>query len=803
MGKLGTNIFSIKNLKQLSSQYQMYLVKGLNSTQQDYFANRQILQRKLSYQLQNPVLIIEKEGLTYLIVRCDIQHNLPDKCLVTSGKVVSFEARHEARFVDYTVRSEINDAICIRFLQFAIQGCIRSHHDLWQIQSGFPFYHKNAEIIGKNRQRYSGFAVRPIITNGGGIGICVDMTSKTISRNPLPEQLTRDQFHQYKGQRCIYHYGKDWYEIKIASLGETYSEHWLATDDFDTISLQEFITQNVSEPLPPELTQLSPDASVVVYYNNRGEERAAPTPLCYPIYGTDDNVTGREHGGTLLHAHERHRKIVDTAQRYLNQLSIGNVAIEVSDQPLAKEGTRHTIQVPDLLFGQQHILSVRGSQNAEQVRLTQLGQRRKALLEDPDAGFYSNRPLDHQYLVLPASVYRSWGKNFLSDLKNKMWKLYHWDTYEPEIVTYEDSGQRTYAKQGKQLRKFVRQKNWNPGTALVMLHHTVDKQVRDEDELGAMVMKELRQCGVQGAIIHSAIGAECYQYETLKDGKGRYKFPTDRNKRGKLSGYLQNVALNKVLLTNSRWPFILQTPLHADVTIGLDVKGHTASLIVVGKRGGRIRRSKPYKSKQKEKLLEEQAYTYFLDVLRDEIHSLQPGEEIRRIVVHRDGIAFESEIKGIRAAIRQLKSEGELSDKATITILEIAKSAIVGVRLFDITPNTGRRNWIVNPEVGEYYITNNEDAYLCSTGRAFERHGKQKGTTNPLHIRYVEGELNFQACIEDVYSLTVLAWTRPEDCSRYPITIRLNDRFLRDEATEYDHEKLDFSYEPLEGAEDE
>jgi hypothetical protein len=52
-------------------------------------------------------------------------------------------------------------------------------------------------------------------------------------------------------------------------------------------------------------------------------------------------------------------------------------------------------------------------------------------------------------------------------------------------------------------------------------------------------------------------------------------------------------------------------------------------------------------------------------------------------------------------------------------------------------------------------------------------------------------------CLEDVYALTVLAWTRPESCSRFPITIRLNDRFLRDEATEYDDETIEFSFDKV------
>jgi len=798
MDKVDTNVFPITNLNELSSQYQQYMIKGLSPTHPDYYHNRQILQKQLSYQLQNPVLVIERDDLPYLVVRSDMQYKLQPRFVIASGKAVSFESRFEPQPVDYTTRSKINDAICLRFLQFAIQGVVQQHHDLWQTQSGRPFFKKVPAYTSRNRQRFSGFAVRPMVIHDGGIGLCVDMTSKTISRYPLPKTLSRDAFHKWQGQHCIYHYGSDWYEIQIASLGETYSEHLLVLEGGKVISLQEFITQNADEPLPPELAQLSPDTSVVTYFNNRGGERAAPTSLCYPIYGTDDAQTGQEHRGTLFHAHDRYGQILETVNTYLSNLSMGDTPIQIANQPITKPAEQRAFRVPDLRFGNNKILSVRGTPGAQQTSLNQLGQSRLDLLNDKDAGFFVSRSLDQQYLILPLSVYRSWGKVFAEDLKKQMASQYPTDKYDPQVVYYDDSGKRTYVQQGRKLKKFIQRWNWSPGFAVVMIHHTDDKQVREEDKLGALALRELRQRGVHGAVIHSVKGSDCYEYHEGQNGEASYVWPDEHSKRSQLTGYIRNVVLNKILLTNSIWPFILETPLHADITIGLDVKGSSTSLIVVGKRGGRIRRSPIYESKQREKLLDGQARKYFLEVLQEELRSLTLGEIIRHIVVHRDGTAYDSEICGIRAAIEELKQAGELPKDATLTILEIAKSAMVSVRLFDITRREDRDDWIVNPEVGESYCVG-RDAYLCTTGRAFERRGKQKGTSQPLHVCLVEGEMDFEQCLEDVYALSTLAWTRPEDCSRFPITIRLNDRFLREEPTDYDQETLEFSYERQEG----
>ena len=52
------------------------------------------------------------------------------------------------------------------------------------------------------------------------------------------------------------------------------------------------------------------------------------------------------------------------------------------------------------------------------------------------------------------------------------------------------------------------------------------------------------------------------------------------------------------------------------------------------------------------------------------------------------------------------------------------------------------------------------------------------------------GGVCFIQALEDVYTLTTLAWTKPEDCSRYPVTLKLTDRWLGEEASEFDEEAL-------------
>jgi argonaute-like protein implicated in RNA metabolism and viral defense len=253
-----------------------------------------------------------------------------------------------------------------------------------------------------------------------------------------------------------------------------------------------------------------------------------------------------------------------------------------------------------------------------------------------------------------------------------------------------------------------------------------------------------------------------------------------------MSGYLRNVALNKVLLTNERWPFVLSTPLHADLVVGIDVKHNTAGFTMVGKNGGQVR-TLCRKSRQREMLLTDQVATYMLELIR--LEAAASDELIRTIVVHRDGRLWESEREGMLRAIDRLRTEGVIASDATVTILEISKTSPVSLRLFDVDDATAPNPNVLNPQVGGYLLDRDNDGYVCTTGRAFPR----KGTVNPLHVRLVEGPLPLVHCLEDLYSLTTLAWTRPEDCTRDPITIKLNDRRLGEDAGEYDSDALSFA----------
>jgi hypothetical protein len=114
----------------------------------------------------------------------------------------------------------------------------------------------------------------------------------------------------------------------------------------------------------------------------------------------------------------------------------------------------------------------------------------------------------------------------------------------------------------------------------------------------------------------------------------------------------------------------------------------------------------------------------------------------------------------------------------------------VPFRLFDIevSPHNQKED-IRNPMIGVYYcpVSGNE-SFLCNTGLPFQH----KGTSKPLHIIKHSGEMPLEKIIEDIFFLANLTWTKVDDCSRDPLSIKMTDIRLRETAGKYDEDAYSF-----------
>ena len=779
MGQIETNVFAILNLAELESQYRRYRIKGLTTGQVDYDRNVQVLIRDLSQRLKSPVTVTEDGGDLYLIVSVDSGE--PPSPFQVSNTTAYFEPTSDITTLDYVNPTPDTEPICMRFLQFMINGLFYQDRRYWQPSSGYPQFEREPILTKEGIDVYRGYSVRVVYSDTSGFGVCVDVTHKYVSHNPLPVVLTQNAFASLKGTRCVYHYGLAWYEIRPTIYsGLTVREQLLKIDDQGVTSLFDFIMSNAPKPFPNDVADLSPESPAVGYLTTDGETRHAAAALCYPVLGTADSRVRRIHRDTILPPHLRRSLIKAFVNNFLGGIDSADLSVRISSNPVAVP--KRVFLPPDIEFGHGAVLSVRGSQGSSYVSLEHLGKERLRALRDPEIGPYSRKPLDRQYFVMPRSVADSYGQAFIDDLKTEVNTLYDQEIpYTPTIIDYEDHVEKTFAAQASAVLGAVEAAALEPGYGIVMIHE-VDRRRGEHDQFAAMLMTKLREQELFMSTIHTKVAGESYRLNQHASNGPAYT--TISEKRSRLTGYLRNVAINKVLLTNERWPFVLSSPLNADLTIALDVQNNTACFTLLGKSGPSIRTEISY-SRDKEKLPQAHVRKVLLDILRQE-NSLGI-DRVANIMLLRDGQWFKSEINGVKDAIAALHREG-LMTGTSASFVEIHKTSAVSFRLFEVETQQGGRDWVENPGLGQYHMLNSKSGYICSTGREYLR----QGTAQPLNVRYVEGTMPFDRVLEDVYAQTCLALTRPEGCSRLPFSLRLTDIRLTEHAGSYDQDALAF-----------
>jgi hypothetical protein len=323
---------------------------------------------------------------------------------------------------------------------------------------------------------------------------------------------------------------------------------------------------------------------------------------------------------------------------------------------------------------------------------------------------------------------------------------------------------------------------------MILIPRFVLKRSKKEEELVNLLFKEFRKLGINVSISHTEVPSASYEYKTQGSGRGYWTISSDPRKAGRYHSYIRLVVLNKILLLNNCWPFVLHNPLHSDLVIAIDVKNNFAGITVAHKDGRTFAYTRS-ESSQREQLSRGHLAKKLSEYLSDELDAADGP--LRTITAIRDGELYPSEEKGITDAMNVLKSDGLVAHDYDCNMIKIKKSSMLPVRMFEtFTKQGSMKESTVNPYVGTFCIFG-DTAFLCNTGRPYEH----SGTTNPLQVVKVAGKTSFETILEDVFALANLTWTKPDDCSRYPITTRWTDIRLREEAGYYSTDYLNFGEE--------
>lgn len=779
-----TNCFKILGLDRLKAEYRLYQIAGLRRDSLEFYGNIQRIIHRLSLQMKAPVTTFERNGETFLLVPTGFAD--PPDHITLVGVVAAIRKTSETVDLTFVANDPDWDGVRMRFLQFGFQNPLWKDSRLWQPGAGQPFFFKKPARALGSLDLLEGFAVRIMPHPDGGLGVVVDLRRKLVSRAPLVATSRREEVSRLKGRSCVYRMGDNWFEVSISGLCDLKLGEPSIPLNGKPVSLIEYLHTRSPKPVPAALANLSPDGAAIYYRTNGPEQRSAPAELCYLVEDTHGESGARYQSSTAIDPTERHQQIGHIVRQFLGSLEVAGAKLGVETRP--GYAVDRVFRVPTLGFGNGTKLALDTSPNYTEA-LRDYARRRLSLLDDHNAGFFEKSALGHQYIVMPKSIHNSSGPKFLDDLKTQVASLYpNAAGYDPDIIIYDDlTGHRDFVGQSRAIKAALEDANVKPGFAVVMVHR-YERRARSADQLAAWTVKEFgRLFQITAAVIHTDVIRKGYVGRSI-DGETRYTINEAERKR--VAGYVRNVAINKVLLTNGKWPFVLDSALHADLVIGIDVKNSTAAFSLIAD-GGKIIRLATSPSRQKEQLLKNQVGQYVEDLIEKEQRSLKVLP--KNIVIHRDGRAWPSEIDGVRDACSRLAEKGLIDQAWKLTVLEIAKSAAAPLRMFHVRP---RDMHVENPLVGSWVSVGVDGGYVCTTGRPF----RIPGTAKPLHIKRVHGTMSIQDCLEDVFALSCLTWGRPEGAMRLPISIKLCDRSLYEEATDVNDDEIVFGNDNVAGS---
>lgn len=773
MAKQFLSMFEIMNRTELDCSYRLLEITGLPRKEDDkgvdYYKNINILLRRVAYELRKPVALVSKDGKHYLAIPADSpqpQHKRP--LILHVAQLVPVEGVNHIKLDSLDTESM---PIALQFLGYAFRTPLMRDKMLWNVGRSYfwkmPINYKDETW---KVDIFEGFKFNILSLESGRLFLAIDITYKYVDPRWLTE-LANDgsEISEYVNRHFVYHFGHDWYQIQlIKATGKTVrDQEFTHRRTGKTFNLFDYIMQEHGKDRLPYIQSLDPRSPAILYRDPGSKiESYGAAALCKLIYPTEAPKVKTIHFQSIQPPNKRFAEVSKIVQRHFANAELNGKPICLKAEPFQAE--HRFFPVPDQLFGNNTVLHVKRDVADRGIDLRELGQIRMRYLLDRKIGPLTISPFDAQYIIRPLSLPRPIVEDFTERFKQSMCQFYPHHPYQPKLVLYDDRGCQTLQSQVKAIQTGFQKAGVSKGYALLVLPPNADKDLHNYIKRALWPDIQL-QCALASNIVNfyqqQGVG-EQFTYE-VKDGL-----------EGKLRSYIKYTALG-LLQVNHKWLWSLQNALHYDAYVGIDVLKGTAGFTFIYENS-KYCFFHDFPSRQKEKLPANQIKEVLYTRLKDDLRKLFCPPLIcpHSIVIHRDGKIYESELRGIRAAVRQLKREGILNSETMVGVVQIPKQSAYPIRI-SIGDSLARLD---NPRIGGWFPIDMKQGIVCTTGKPFIR----QGTARPLHAIIAEGELNIKYVLEDIFALSQLIWSAPDSCGRLPLTIRLAHEFLEPMAAEAD-----------------
>jgi hypothetical protein len=751
------NSFRLEGLEKLSVSYRFIKIDGLIEEDEDYEKKIRQVAILISGSVKMPVEPVRVHGEQRLAViespaklralEIKDSYNLtPEVVIATLDADI-----HPLKFKFNNDRVQFK--LARKVLDWAIDKALKSTEASWwknnrRFISRTPDESKSTEAIQVHPSFYFGF----IPGADGTLELSINPSVCYIERRSLYEKYGQNMPQSVKGKRYLYRNGLEFYEIDALAVGKAAVQDLMIDPDTEKpISIQQRIMNRWRNKGISWIDELDGLAPTIAYKTKGQQSRKAHSQLLYEMVGVGGTDEGDEspHNEAIMSPDMRGKLTERLISDLSHRLWLFGVKLNPSRQMRKLNGEVKVFNPPKLRFADGEELSTNLATMGQDRfdALKHLGPAESADFEKPQWFVYPES--------MPKEVRIDFKKRFAGMITNLFGKAPDFQN-----VPAQDRNCYLLREQFNAITKAVENRR---GYGLLLLPR--GRKAGQMKNLHDSLKRELWQrVHTQCASVESIMSF----YKKTTNRSGEEHWEVRRDKSGLYNSYLKYLALG-YLEVNRKWLWKLgEGTLRNEVHVGIDVYQNLAIFTFIYGDADLIGFHLSY-AKRGEKLSTAQVRDALLKNLRDDLKDL--GLCPSRIVFHRDGRVFDSEIRGIKKALEELHRERLLANDYQYGIVEIHKTSASRPRLYK-----RQNNKFNNPEMGLFAELNSFEGILATTGSPVLR----RGTAQPLAIELVDGDISLEDIAHDIYALSHLAFASPGSAMSLPFTIALADRILRE-----------------------
>ncbi len=555
-----------------------------------------------------------------------------------------------------------------------------------------------------------------------------------------------------KGKRFLYRNGLEFYEIDAIAIGKAAkNDLMLDPDTNQPVSIQQHLKNRWKGKNLAAIENLDGEALTIAYKNKSQQPRKAHSQLLYELVGVSGTDEGAEapHRLSIMKPQIRGGATEELIAELSKNLKLFGIKLNLCNKMRKLDKEIHLFSPPKLRLANDQELTT----NLETMRkdrfdaLKYIGPAESSDFEDEQMFIYPES--------LPTQIRLDVKKRFCDMVKELSGKPPNFQN-----LAVADQNRPVLREQFNEIKRTIGNKR-GYGLFLLPKERKRGQTKKLHDTLKRNFWKQVQtQCASVEHIMSF--------YKISRNNYGEKKWIVNDSKIRQYKSYLQFLALG-YLKVNRKWLWKLgEGTLRNEVHVGIDVYQDLSVFTFIYGDADLITFHLS-QSKKGERLSASQVKDALYDNLRRDLSDL--GLCPSKIVFHRDGKVFDTEIFGIEQTLETLKKDELLDEDYQYGIVEIHKTSSVRPRLY---------KWqnfnFENPEMGIFAELSSFEGILATTGQP----SLHCGTAQPLTIVIRRGNISLINIAHDINALSHLAFDSPGSAMSLPFTISLADGILRE-----------------------